>query len=171
MTQEQQEEIREILKKNRFQGRDRAGRGPALSQGLLRCAVCKGALSVRYHRHKTYSYLCGWRVNPCIQFTNSEFDETILAAVFRVLETPALEMLRAAMDESRSRELTRHKWIESERERLRHEERKAQERADLTRGNLPRVYLDALEKTRKSPSRKGAIRAENLLRVIGAEKP
>ena len=40
-------------------------------------------------------------------------------------------------------------WIESERERLEHEERRAQERAELTHGSLPRVHLDALEKLEK----------------------
>ena len=38
MTQEQQEQIKSIMKKNGFSYRHRSGRGPALTQGLLRCA-------------------------------------------------------------------------------------------------------------------------------------
>ena len=37
-------------------------------------------------------------------------------------------------------------WIQSERERLDHEEKTARERADLTRGDLPRVHRDALQR-------------------------
>jgi hypothetical protein len=46
LSQEQQEEIKAILKNNHFQRRHRAGRGPALTQGLLRCARCTGSLNV-----------------------------------------------------------------------------------------------------------------------------
>jgi DNA invertase Pin-like site-specific DNA recombinase len=149
MTQEQQEEIKLILTKNYFGRRDRAGRGPALTQGLLRCAVCKRSLSVNYHRGKSYSYGCGWESEPCTRFISYDFDQYILREVFKVLGTPPLDMLRSALEESRSQELTRLSWIESERERLKHEERKAQERADTSHGNLPRVYFDALEKLEK----------------------
>jgi DNA invertase Pin-like site-specific DNA recombinase len=149
MSQEQQEEIKSILKKNRFPRRDRPGRGPALSQGLLRCAVCNRSLTVNYQRLKSYSYVCGWYVEPCTKFTSSEFDKNILAEVFKILKTPPLEVLRAALEETRSQERRQLNWIESERERLRHEERVAHERADLTRGSLPRVHLNALEKLEK----------------------
>ncbi len=54
-----------------------------------------------------------------------------------------------ALEESRSHERARRKWIESERERLQHEEQKARDRADLTRNSLQRVHLDALEKLEK----------------------
>ena len=40
-------------------------------------------------------------------------------------------------------------WIESERERLQHEERRARERAEITHNSLRRVHLDALEKLEK----------------------
>jgi hypothetical protein len=39
MTEAQQEEIKLILKNNDFLRRFRIGRGPALTQGLLRCAM------------------------------------------------------------------------------------------------------------------------------------
>ncbi len=146
MSQEQQEEIKTIFKKNRFQRRDRPGRGPALTQGLLRCAVCKRSLSVNYHRNRSYSYGHAWTDEPCTQFMSYDFDKHILAEVFRVLQTPPLEMLRAALKESRTQEQARLNWIDSERERLEHEERKAQERVDLSHGTRPRVYNDALDK-------------------------
>jgi DNA invertase Pin-like site-specific DNA recombinase len=149
MSQEQQEEIKLILKNNNFVRRNRPGRGAALTQGLLRCAVCGKLLCVNYHRGKSYSYGCGWESEPCTRFVSYEFDQYILAEVFKVLETPPLEMLRAALEETRRQERTRLSWIESERERLGHQERRARERADLTHGGLPRVHLDALEKLEK----------------------
>jgi Recombinase len=149
MTLEQQEEIKSILKKNHFQRRDRAGRGPALTQGLLRCARCNASFRVQYLRYRTYGYDCAWSVEPCTRFASYEFDRYILTEVFKVLKTPPLEMLRAALEETRSQERTRRNWIESERERLAHEEQRARDRADLTRSSLPRVHLDALEKLEK----------------------
>ena len=143
---EQHEEIKTILAKNNFVRRNRPGRGPALTQGLLRCTVCGKLLSVNYHRNKSYSYGCGWEREPCTHFVSYEFDGYILREVFRVLETPPLHILQAALGESRSQERTRLNWTQSERERLDHEERKARERADITRGDLPRVHRDALQR-------------------------
>ena len=149
MTIEQQEEIKAILKKNHFQQRDRPGRGPALLQGLLRCAKCNASFHVRYLKKRSSTYGCAWSVEPCTRFTSCEFDREILSEVFKVLKSPPLAMLKAALDESRSQERARLNWIESERERLQHEEQKARHRADLTRSSLPRVHLDALEELEK----------------------
>jgi DNA invertase Pin-like site-specific DNA recombinase len=143
---EQQGEIKRILQNNHFVRRDRPGRGPALTQGLLRCAICRKSLSVNYCRGNSYSYGCGWEREPCTRFISYEFDQYVLGEVFKVLQSPPLQMLKTALEESRSKELARLNWIDSERERLDHEEEKARERADLARGNLPRVYLDALGK-------------------------
>jgi hypothetical protein len=146
MTVEQQEEIKLILANNNFLRRNRPGRGPALMQGLLRSAVCGKLLSVNYHRNRSYSYGCGWESEPCTRFISYEFDGYILAEVFKVLKTPPLEMLKAALEESRNHERTRANSIKAEREQLDHEEKKARERADLTRGDLPRVHRDALQR-------------------------
>jgi DNA invertase Pin-like site-specific DNA recombinase len=153
MSQEQQEQIKSIFSRNLFQRRDRAGRGSALTQGLLRCAVCGERLAVSYHRNKSYSYGC-WKglkyaEKPCTWFVSYDFDQYILREVFKVLKTPPIDMLKSALEASRSHEQMRLSWIESERERLAHEERVAQDRADLTRGNLPRVHFDALKKLEK----------------------
>jgi DNA invertase Pin-like site-specific DNA recombinase len=150
MTREEQEEIKSILNGNRFQRRDRAGRGPALTQGLLRCAVCGETLVVSYHR-RSYSYGCGWKLlkyaeTPCTRFESREFDQYILGEVFKVLRTPPVDMLRSALEVSRSQEQARLSWIEAERERLEHEERKAQELVDRSYGRHPRVYDHAVEK-------------------------
>jgi hypothetical protein len=104
---------------------------------------------VNYHRGKAYSYFCGWTTEPCVRFSSYEFDKFILAEAFKILEAPPLEMLKAALAETRSREQMRLKWIESERERIAHEEHRAEERAELTRASLPRVHFDALEKLEK----------------------
>jgi len=55
-------------------------------------------------------------------------------------------MLKAALEESQNQERNRVNSIKAEREQLDHEEKKARERADLTRGDLPRVHRDALER-------------------------
>lgn len=149
MTVEQQEEIRRILKNNNFVRRNRPGRGPALTQGLLRCKKCGKLLSVNYHRNKSYSYGCGWESEPCTRFVSYEFDGYILREVFEVLKRPPLEMLQAALGESRNQERTRANWIQSERERLDHEEKRARERADLTEADLPLVHRDALKRLNK----------------------
>ena len=149
MTEEQQDEIRLILKDNHFVRRHRAGRGRALTQGLLRCSVCGRSLSVNYHKGKSYSYGCGWDSNPCTRFVSYEFDQYILEEVFKVLKTPPLDMLKAALAASQSQEQKRLSWIKSERERFTHEEKIARERADRTHGSLPRVHRDALEKLEK----------------------
>ncbi len=146
MTQEQQEEVKSILSGNGFTRRYRAGRGPALFQGLLRCELCKRRLNVTYRGNKSYSYRCAWEIRRCIRFTSCELEQYILTEVFKVLEAPPLEMLKAALEESRSQERSRLEWIESERERLAHEERIARDRAELSHGSLRRVHLDALEK-------------------------
>ena len=66
-----------------------------------------------------------------------------------MLKAPPIDMLKAAFEASRTKKQTRSKWIESERERLAHEERSAEERADLTRGSLRLVHFAALEKLEK----------------------
>jgi DNA invertase Pin-like site-specific DNA recombinase len=146
VTQAEHEEIKRILSANHFVRRHRPGRGHAITQGLLRCATCQRSLCVTYHRGKSYSYGCGWESKPCTRFVSYEFDGYVLSEVFKILKTPPLEMLKAALADSKSKELAHQNWIESERERLRHEEQRARERADLTRGSLPRVHLDALQK-------------------------
>ena len=146
MSQEQQAEIKRLLKDNHFVRRNRPGRGRALMQGLLRCAVCERSLCVNYHRGQSYSYGCGWESEPCTRFVSFEFDDYVLAEVFKVLETPPLEMLMAALAESRHQEHARLAWIKSERERLDHVERVARDDVDDTRGRLHRVHFDALQK-------------------------
>ena len=166
MTADEQEEIKRILKDNHFVRRGRPGRGPALTQGLLRCPKCEKFLSVNYHRGKSYSYGCGWESNPCTRFVSYEFDSYVLIEVFKVLKTPPLEMLKAALEESRAKQISHQNWIQSERERLRHEERRAQERADLTHGSLHRVHFDALQKLDKVLQEK-----EEFEHKIASEKP
>ena len=146
LTQEQQEEIKSILSKNRFEARRRPGRGPAILQGLLRCAVCNNAMGVTYGRINSWTYMCGWNSEPCTCFTSCEFETNVLARVFKILEAPPLEMLQAALGETRRQERRRLDWVESERERLDLEVRKAQELVDRSYGKHQKVYDHAVEK-------------------------
>jgi hypothetical protein len=153
MSREEQEQFKAILKQNRFKCRDRAGRGPALTQGLLRCAICGENLIVSYHKN-TYSYGCGWKLlkyaeKPCTRFVSCEFDQYVLAEVFKLLKTPPVEILRSALEATRRGEQARLSWIESERERLKHEERKAQELMDRSHGSRELVYNYAVDKLEK----------------------
>jgi recombinase len=150
MTREEQEQIKSILKENAFKRRNRAGRGQALTQGLLRCAICGEILVVCYHK-KTYSYGCGWKClqyaeNPCTRFVSLEFDQYILAEVFKILKTPPVDMLISALEVARSQEKARLSWVEAERERLKHEERRTQELMERSEGKRPRVYEYAADK-------------------------
>jgi len=153
MTREEQEQFKSILKENEFKRRNRAGRGQALTQGLLRCAICGETLVVCYHK-KTYSYGCGWKwlqyaENPCTRFVSLEFDQYILAEVFKILQTPPLDMLMSALEASRSQERARLSWIESERERLEHKVQEAQELVHRSHGSRPRVYEYAVDQLDK----------------------
>ena len=153
MTRDEQDQFKAILKDNRFSRRDRAGRGPAITQGLLRCSKCGERLVVSYHKN-TYSYGCGWKLlyfaeKPCTRFVSNEFDQYVLREVFAVLATPPLDMLKSALDASRSQEQGRLSWRNAERERLAHEERKAQELVDRSHGSHPRVYTLGVDKLEK----------------------
>jgi hypothetical protein len=152
MTVEQQEEIKTILAKNQFTRRYRAGRGPALTQGLLRCRVCGASLMVTYTK-RGYYFVCrrsrDYAEKACLSFCCNDLDEKILQEVFKVLQAPPVDMIRAALEQSRSKIQTRLHWIESERERLAHEERLADERTKLAQESFPRVQRAAMAKHEK----------------------
>ena len=106
-------------------------------QGLLRCAVCGANLSVCYPRKATCTRAGNqtrYAEPPCIVFTSNDLDRFILRELFKVLETPPVEILKSALEAPAKSKAERLSWIQSERERLAHEECIAQERADLTRG-------------------------------------
>ena len=152
MTVEEQVEIKVILAKNQFTRRYRAGRGPALIQGLLRCRVCGASLMVTYTK-RGYYFVCRrsreYAEKACLSFCCNDLDEKILREVFKILQAPPIDMIRAALEQSRSKIQTRLHWIESERERLAHEERLAEERAKLAAESFPRVQRAALAKLEK----------------------
>jgi hypothetical protein len=149
MTVEEQEEIQFILAKNRTQRRLPRRWGPTPLQGLVRCAVCGAGLGITY-LDRGYTYTCRGSqhhlVKPCARFSSPELDRFVVREVLKVLKAPPIEMLKAALEASRTKKQARRDWIESERERLAHEERVAEERAELARGKLQRVYFAALEK-------------------------
>jgi hypothetical protein len=149
MSQQQQEEIKSILLNDFSKRSYRAHCCRALTKGLLRCALCGEILEVSYPS-KAYVFRCRRLVEhaekPCLNFSSNDLEQCILRQVFKVLKAPPIDMLKAALKASRIKKQTRISRIESERERLAHEERSAQERADLTRGSLPRVHFAALEK-------------------------
>jgi DNA invertase Pin-like site-specific DNA recombinase len=152
LTVQEQKEIKTILAKNQFRRRYRAGRGPALTQGLLRCRVCGASLMVTYTK-RGYYFVCRrsreYAEKACLSFCCNHLDEKILQEVFKILQAPPVGMIRAALEQSRSKIQTRLHWIKSERERLAHEERLADERAKLAQERFPRVHLAAMAKHEK----------------------
>jgi hypothetical protein len=160
MTQEQQEEIKSILSKNRWECRHRPGRGAAILQGLLRCGLCSNALGVSYDHVNSHTYSCGWNTEPCTRFTSCEFETNVLARVFKLLAAPPLEMLQKALAETQRQERTRLDWIKSERERLNLEMRKAQELIERSYNKHESVYdyaaekFDAIQKEKNSSSKR-----------------
>jgi len=101
---------------------------------------------VQYTKGRSCIYDCAWSVEECTRFSSSEFDGRILAEAFKVLKTPPLDMLKAALEEAQSQEQKQLEWIESERERLEHEKRKAEDLVDRTYGKQPRVRDYAVDK-------------------------
>ena len=106
-----------------------------------------------YHKG-TYCYGCGWKwlqyaEKPCTRFVSLEFDQYIVAEVFKILKTPPLDMLTSALEATRAQDRTRRSWMEAERERLKHEEQKAQELMDRSHGSHRRVYDYAVDKLEK----------------------
>src|SRR5262249_14948866 len=149
MTGEEQEEIQFILAKNRTQQRRPRRWGPTPLQGLVRCAVCGAGFTITY-LDRGYTYTCRGSqhhlAKPCMRFSSLDLDRFIAREVLKVLKAPPLEMLKRALEASRTKNQARRDWIQSERERLAHEERVAEERAELARGKLQGVYFAALEK-------------------------
>ena len=114
MTLEDQEEIKSILRKNQFKRRYRVGRGRALTQGLLRCALCGATLAVLYPQRGLY-FACRrsreYAEKPCISFQSNDLDESILRELFKVLKAPPIEILKSALEASRTKKQTREDWI------------------------------------------------------------
>ena len=145
LSPEEQEEIKSTLRKNQFKRRSPVARERTVIQGLLRCGVCAAGVMVVYssRRQNSYTYRCRrsgeYCEKPCMIFECKDLEECILREIFKVLNAPPIELLKSALEESRKKNQTRLSSIESERERLAHEESIAQEQADLTRGKLPSV--------------------------------
>ena len=150
LTAEEQEEIKSTLRKNQFKRRSPVARERVLIQGFLRCAICGASVVVVYSSRRVNSYACRrlreYAETPCMSFISNDLDECILRQVFKMLKGPPIEMLKSALEASRKKNQTRLSGVQSERERLEHEESIARECAELTRGSLRSVYLDALEK-------------------------
>jgi hypothetical protein len=148
MTVEEQEQIKSVLAHNRTKRRRPRRWGPTPLQGLSRCAVCGAGLTITY-LDRGYTYTCRgsqhYLAKPCMRFSSLELDRFVVQEVMKVLEAPPLEMLKAAREAARTKKQARRDWTQSERERLAHEERVAEERAELARGKLQRVYFAALE--------------------------
>lgn len=165
MSREQQAEIKAILESSPRR-RQRRGRSRALTNHLLRCAVCGEPLEVS-HPLKADRFRCRRRAEDtrqlCLNFSSNDLEPCILREVFRVLNAPLIDTLKEEVRTSRKEKQMLVSQIESERERLAREERAAQERIDLTLGSPPRIHFDALEKLEKVLQRKDQFEQKSAL--------
>ena len=74
----------------------------------------------------------------------------MLHELFKILHAPPLEMLKNAWEQSRKEGQSRFSWIESERLRLDHEKRKAEDFVARSSPEHPYVYQLALENWKRS---------------------
>jgi len=133
ITHEEQREFLRQLEKNSFNARDRPSHGEALGQGLLVCGVCGFGLAVQYPGRGSRRYQCTTRSaqyaeKPCFSITGEKLDAAIERLFLERLGDPLSEVCKDALREAQEAERTGLARIETERQRLQHAERIAQER-------------------------------------------
>ena len=121
---EEFEQNRKRLEHNRTNGEGTllsgaAREGLALLQGLLLCACCARALTVRYQGNGGIYpvYLCSWRrrdglaTKDCVSVRSDLLDNAICEEVFKVLRPAELELALAALQELEQRDhAIMHQW-------------------------------------------------------------
>ena len=114
---EEFEHNRQRLEHNRTNGEGTvlsgaAREGLALLQGLLLCACCARALTVRYQGNGGIYpvYLCSWKrrdglaIRDCVSVRSDLLDNAICEEVFKALRPAELELALAALQELEQRD-------------------------------------------------------------------
>ncbi|MCK7502264.1 MAG: recombinase family protein [Comamonadaceae bacterium] len=121
---EEFEQNRQRLEHNRTNGEGTILSGPAreglaLLQGLLLCACCGRALTVRYQGNGGIypMYLCSWKrrdglaTKDCISVRADLLDEAISEELFKALRPAEIELALAALSELEQRDQSvMHQW-------------------------------------------------------------
>jgi DNA invertase Pin-like site-specific DNA recombinase len=124
ITVEEFDQNRNRLEQNRTNGEGTVLSGPAreglaLLQGLLLCACCGRALTVRYQGNGGIYpiYLCSWKrreglaTRDCVSVRSDLLDDAICEEVFKALRPAELELALAALKELEQRDQAiMHQW-------------------------------------------------------------
>jgi DNA invertase Pin-like site-specific DNA recombinase len=124
ITVEEFDQNRNRLEQNRTNGEGTVLSGPAreglaLLQGLLLCACCGRALTVRYQGNGGIYpiYLCSWKrreglaTRDCVSVRSDLLDDAICEEVFKALRPAELELALAALKELVQRDQAiMHQW-------------------------------------------------------------
>ena len=171
ITMEQFEQNRQRLARNRTNGEGTVLSGPAregysVLQGLLLCAACGRALTMRYRGNGGIYpvYECNWKrreglaTKNCLTVRTSLLDDAICEAVFKVLKPAEIELAVAALNELEQRDQAIMRQWHMRIERAEYECALAERRYEevdpsnrLVAANLERrwnetlVHLDALK--------------------------
>ncbi|MGA7949796.1 MAG: recombinase family protein [Thiobacillaceae bacterium] len=164
ITVEEFEQNRKRLEQNRTNGEGTVLSGPAreglaLLQGMLLCACCGRALTVRYQGNGGIypTYLCSWKrreglaTKDCISVRSDLLDKAIGEELFKALKPAELELALAAMSELEQRDQAiMHQW-QMRVERAEYEAALAERRYEeadpsnrLVTGTLERRWNEAL---------------------------
>ena len=160
------EQNRQRLEHNRTNGEGTllsgaAREGLALLQGLLLCACCARALTVRYQGNGGIYpvYLCSWKrrdglaTRDCVSVRSDLLDNAICEEVFKALRPAELELALAALQELEQRDhAIMHQW-QMRIERAEYEAALAERRYEeadpsnrLVTGTLERRWNEALSR-------------------------
>src|ERR1700674_341815 len=164
ITVEEFDQNRKRLEHNRTNGEGTvlsgaAREGLALLQGLLLCACCGHALTVRYQGNGGIYpvYLCSWKrreglaTKDCISVRSDLLDDAITEEVFKALRPAELKLALAALQELEQRDQAiMHQW-QMRVERAEYEAALAERRYEeadpsnrLVAGTLERRWNEAL---------------------------
>ncbi len=164
ITVEEFERNRKHLEQNRTNGEGTVLSGPAreglaLLQGMLLCACCGRALTVRYQGNGGIypTYLCSWKrreglaTKDCISVRSDLLDKAVGEELLKALKPAELELALAAMGELEQRDQAiMHQW-QMRVERAEYEAALAERRYEeadpsnrLVTGTLERRWNEAL---------------------------
>ena len=179
ITVEEFEQNRKRLERNRTNGEGTvlsgaAREGLALLQGLLLCADCGRALTVRYQGNGGIYpvYECSWKrreglaTKNCVSVRSKLLDETISEEVFKAIKPAEVELALAAVHELEQRDQALMRQWQMRIERAEYEAALAERRYEeadpsnrLVAGTLERRWNEAL--TRLEEVKTQAVQFQN----------
>jgi len=181
ITEEQFEQNRQRLERNQTNGKATLLSGPAreglaLLQGMLVCACCGRAVTVRYHGNGGIypTYLCNWRrrdglaTKDCISVQAGLLDTAMADAVLHAMKPAELDLAMAALDELEQRDQGIMRQWNMRIERAQYEASLAERRYQecdpsnrLVAGSLERRWNDALQRVAETQAEASQFKGRN----------